>query len=102
MSQPDPAPQAAFPPAWVRDKYDHWNLKFGAEMDFPDGRRFGPVHAWIGPRPAYCDRGHWQFNVDGIPSLDHADSFPRYYMDLDVAKREAEAWLRWRIFKQRS
>lgn len=59
-----------------------------------------PVHAWITPRPLYCDRGHWQFNVNGPFDLDGADSFPRYFMHLDDAIREAEAWMRWRIAKQ--
>lgn len=60
-----------------------------------------PVHVWIAPRPQYCNRGHWQFGVmDGPFGLDAADSFPRYFMSLDAAIAEAEAWLRWRLFKR--
>lgn len=62
-----------------------------------DGRA---VHAWITPRPHYCDRGHWQFNVDGPFDLDACDAFPRYFMSLDTALAEAEAFLRWRLFKR--
>jgi hypothetical protein len=55
--------------------------------------------AWLQPRPSYCDRGHWQVNVD-VPNLDDADGFPRYYMKKDVAISETEAFLRWRLFKE--
>jgi hypothetical protein len=75
-----------------------WNLKF----TLPDGHKFAghEVHAFIQPRPDYCDRGHWVFNVDGPLEHDGADSFPRYFMDLERAKAEAEAYLLWRLFRQ--
>jgi hypothetical protein len=57
-----------------------------------DGRMVG----WITARPPYCDRGHWQFNSE-LPGLDRQDGFPRYFMDLDRAKIEAEEWTRWRM-----
>ncbi len=62
----------------------------------PTGER---VHAWIARRPVYCDRGHWQFMVEGLHDIDGADSFPRYFVDLNAAVEEAERFLRWRIWR---
>lgn len=62
----------------------------------PKGER---VHAWINRRPHYCDRGHWEFNLMGLHDIDGADRFPRYYVDLETAVKEAEAFLRWRIWQ---
>ena len=45
----------------------------------------------------YRDRGHWIAHVEGIATIDHADFFPRYFMDLDRAKLEMQEWLAWRI-----
>lgn len=81
-------------PAWTYDAaFRTLDLRFTV-----DGK---PVHVWIAPRPLYCDRGHWQFGVMKSPfAMDGADSFPRYFMSLDAAIAEAEAWLRWRMFKR--
>jgi hypothetical protein len=57
--------------------------------------------AWKTRRPAYCDRGRWAVNAN-LGDLDGADGFPRYYMDEKVAKAETEAWLRWRLWKERT
>lgn len=71
---------------WELDEYATLNLRFQGPH--------GEVHAFIDQRPAYCDRGHWRFGVmHGVPSLDSADSFPRYYMSLETAIAEAERWL---------
>lgn len=72
-------------PEWTLDEYGYWNI------------HHEHVHIWLGPRPAYCDRGHWLGGVDGIGSIDGADMFPRYYMDLDRAKAEMRDWLEWRL-----
>lgn len=72
---------------WVEDSYGCFNLHHAG------------VHAFIQKRPVYCDRGHYSFNVEGIPYVDGADSFPRYYMSLRVALREATTWLNWRLYK---
>lgn len=89
------------PRFWQPDESGCLNLHFIADVQQFSGLvEPSNIHAWITQRPSYCDRGHWQFNVDGIPDVDWADGFPRYYMDLEIAKREAEAWLRWRLFKQ--
>lgn len=49
------------------------------------------------PRPAYCNRGNWLATIDATGELarelDHADGWPRYYFDLNLAKVEVEAWL---------
>lgn len=60
----------------------------------------GRIVAWLEPRPHYCDRGHWKVGSE-LPGLDGHDAFPRYYMRRDVAVQETEAWLRWRLWKQR-
>src|SRR5260221_11752985 len=57
--------------------------------------------AWLERRPYYCDRGHFHVNSD-LPGIDGHDSFPRYYMNYEVAKAETEAWLKWRLWKQKS
>lgn len=60
----------------------------------------GKVHVWISARPDYCDRGHYQLNLSGIPDIDGADMFPRYYMSFVTAMAEAERFLDWRLNKQ--
>lgn len=80
---------------WKTDEYGTLNT----HLKDAEGRK---VHAFIQARPSYCDRGHYSFNVDGVLSLDNADSFPRYFMKLEVAKSEAEAWLNWRLYKIRA
>jgi hypothetical protein len=70
------------------------------------------VHVWLTARPVYCDRGHWQLNIEasgtpeqlhghdsGIGGLDGSDAFPRFFMDLETALHETEDFLRWRIWK---
>jgi hypothetical protein len=58
----------------------------------------GRMVAWLQPRPHYCDRGHWQVNVD-LPAsnIDGADGFPRYYMRRENAVEETELFIRWRL-----
>ena len=56
---------------------------------------------WIEPRPSYCDRGRYHANYTGSFHIDAADGFPRYYMDLEVAKREMKSWLLHRMECQR-
>lgn len=70
---------------WELDSDRCWNL------------RVGRVHVWLQPRPTYCDRGHWVGNIMGIPTIDSADAFPRYYMNLERAKLEMCEWLKWRL-----
>jgi hypothetical protein len=55
----------------------------------------------IEARPGYCDRGHYIAKVFGIPDIDGADSFPRYYMQLHRAFAELYEWLVWRTRKER-
>lgn len=52
---------------------------------------------WIDARAGHCDRGRYAANYSGPFFIDAADGFPRYYMDLETAKREMKAWLEWRI-----
>jgi hypothetical protein len=77
---------------WTQDDYDCFNLYIEH-----DGHR---LHLFVQARPAYCDRGHYSFNIDGPGlNLDGADSFPRYYMTLARALREATEWIVWRLYK---
>jgi hypothetical protein len=70
--------------------------------------RFGQTHlkregkdctVEIWPRPNYCDRGSVEVHVLVRPErradvvVDAADSFPRYYFDLDCAKSEVQDWM---------
>lgn len=85
---------------WIVDK-DHPEI----EYIHASGKRVG----WISPRPHYCDRGRWQVDIQyferygniDIPQIDGADRFPRYYMSQSVAKSETEAFIRWRLWKER-
>jgi len=77
-------------PVWFEDEYRIHNLKIRTE-------EVGMVHAFLTPRPVYCDRGHYQLNIDGALRLDHQDSFPRYFMDLLRAKIETIEFLEWRL-----
>jgi len=51
---------------------------------------------WVQNRPHYCNRGHWQAQVELIESLDDQDAFPRYFMRLETAKQEMIDFVRWR------
>lgn len=53
---------------------------------------------WITHRPHYCDRGHWQAQVE-IAGIDNSDAFPRYFMRFETAKQELEDFLKWRLWK---
>jgi hypothetical protein len=61
----------------------------------------GECVAVLEKRPHYCDRGHYWVKCF-LPYLDSADMFPRYYMSEDVARSETEAFLKWRLWKQRA
>lgn len=57
-------------------------------------RHAGVLVAWICARPAHCDRGRWYANIElaGVWRSD-ADTWPRYYFDLERAKLEVLAYL---------
>lgn len=89
MTEPVTADLLCGSKGWERDTYGCWIF------------RLGKAWVWIQARPAYCDRGHYQANVEGVGGIDYADSFPRYFMDLDRAKAEMQEWLAWRLRAQR-
>jgi hypothetical protein len=60
------------------------------------------VHAWLTMRPPYCDRGHIVLNIDGPLALDTADSFPRYFFSFPEADAHTRAFLKWRLWKERT
>jgi hypothetical protein len=52
----------------------------------------------ISPRPFYCDRGRYQFWIDGKINqtkidIDWADGFPRYFFSLQRAIDEIHEWI---------
>jgi hypothetical protein len=61
----------------------------------------GRLVASLEARPHYCDRGRFKVLCE-LPDIDHQDCFPRYYMSKEVAISETEAFLRWRLWRQRS
>lgn len=63
--------------------------------------RDGHLLASIESRPMYCDRGHWKGLIHAICDLDSQDGWPNYYMSLDRAQAEIEAFLLWRLFHVR-
>ena len=77
---------------WHKDNFGALNL----HVPDADGR---DVWAYIQQRPTYCDRGHYQLNIEGPLGLDGHDMFPRYYMSLATAMTEAELFLNWRLHK---
>lgn len=79
---------------WQLDSYNTLNL-------WVLNHEGAHIHVWIAPRQHYCDRGHWAVHIDA-PSLyiDAQDSFPRYFMQLETAIIETEAWLRWRLHRR--
>lgn len=79
---------------WYLDEVNCLNYQFTTSQ--------GDVHAFIQTRPHYCDRGHYVLNINAhFLNLDIADMFPRYYMDLNVAKEECVKFLYWRIYKKK-
>lgn len=74
--------------------YGEYNLYVHDDL----GRK---VHAWLTLRPAYCDRGHIQLNIDGTIYLDAADSFPRFFFSFKEADEHTRLFLKWRIWKHR-
>ena len=60
--------------------------------------------AWVQKRPQYCDRGHWQGQIEYSPGnpLDPADGGLHYYMRFEVAKEELRSKLLWRLCKIRA
>ncbi len=73
---------------WNEDKENRtWEVRYEGAL------------VWIVKRPWYCDRGHWSAAIDAPFqwNVDEQDGFPRYYMDLEVAKKEIGEWLIWRV-----
>jgi hypothetical protein len=64
----------------------------------------GRLLAWIQERPNYCDRGHYQGQIEFSPGnpLDFADGGIHYYMRLETAKQELREKLLWRVCKIRA
>lgn len=48
----------------------------------------------VNPRPHYCNRGNFMAVIDGPISMEVLQGWPRYYMDLGVAIRELESWMK--------
>lgn len=59
-----------------------------------------PLVLWLSYRPSHCNLGRFSGHFEGLTGFDPAtEGFPRYYMDLDVGKRELREWAAWRVFK---
>lgn len=86
---------------WEYDRYNTWNLKYTGLIH----PKKTSVHAFIQKRPHYCDRGHYQLNIEIFREdepwgeLDPQDGFPRYYMNFETAILECELFLIWRLLK---
>jgi hypothetical protein len=54
----------------------------------------GEGFVWIQARRAYCDRGHWDWGIQGLPFQPDIAPTPSYYfMRMDNGVAEIEAWL---------
>ncbi len=89
---------------WLRDNIDRAEWRKNPGYDgllelYIDST----ILAWVNPRPHYCDRGHYQAQIEFSPGnpIDSADGMPCYYMNLAVAKQECHAKLLWRVCKIR-
>lgn len=80
---------------WVKDQYGALNL----DVRTPTG---DPVRAWMSLRPAYCDRGHIQLNIDGPLGLDGHDNFPRFFFSFAEADHHTRTFLKWRLWRERT
>ena len=86
-------------------KIDFSKLDWVKDGDYPvtfNGMVKDRRVAWIHKRPLYCNRGHWQANIDLHIELNNQDRFPRYFMELETAKKEIELFLQWRVNKIRA
>jgi hypothetical protein len=54
----------------------------------------GECLAFIGTRPDYCDRGRYHAVIEVGCWRSDADTWPRYYFDLERAKAEVLEYLR--------
>jgi len=77
---------------WVEDR--KFSGVYNAE-NLPQWNLHGQLkinwNLWIETRPVYCDRGRYLAKTDA--PLDAQEGFPRYYFDLEIAKRELQAWI---------
>lgn len=82
---------------WKRDEYDTLNL-------WVQDKQGTWIHAFLSLRPCYCDRGHIQLTIEGPLNLnlDEADRFPRYFFTFAEADKHTRAFLKWRLWKERS
>lgn len=74
---------------WTLEKF-----KYSTEVQSEEGRVLAIIEM-LGTE----EDPLWKFQVEGIPSLDAADFFPRYFLRLEHAVIEAEEFLRWRLEK---
>lgn len=85
-------------------QWDYWTALYApAEIRWSatfDCMIAGRCVAVLEARPYHCDRGHFIVKCF-LPGLDEADGFPRYYMNKEIAIKETEAFLRWRLWKIR-
>jgi len=77
-------------PEWKATEYPG----VGVLHELVDGET-GELLGWVQNRPDYCDRGHWQAQIERS-DLDSQDAFPRYFMRLETAKQEMIDFVRWR------
>lgn len=68
---------------------------WSAEVPATEAGKVGFFTICIAPRPHYCDRGQFLVHIfaHGVLDLDGQESFPRYYFELETAKREMELWV---------
>ncbi len=72
------------PLAWQAD--DHGTLILRPHAQDPT------AYVYLQGRRPYCDRGHWEWGCSGILA-DHTQAPSYYFMRLETARQEVEAWL---------
>lgn len=66
----------------------------------PDARHLAHADARLTlVREAHPTGSCWTLTAEGIDGLDSADRFPRHYLSLTRAVREAESFLAWRMLR---
>ena len=74
-----------------------WKWSFGGQgywetkVDWQDAVGKMTCYITIEPRPVYCGRGQWIAKTNA--PLDDEEGWPRYYFDLDTAKKEIQKWV---------
>ena len=68
-----------------------WECYSGSQIEWKgEIEGLGQIHAWILPRQSYCDRGHWNWGIQGENMLLMEPEVAYYFMSEQTARSEIE------------